>query len=170
MNNKRDFINVLNHTALIYDKDLIGTVMEAYWIFLRHYEFDEFKKAMNHICRISKFWPKPSEIIEVIEKNRGDRVSIETMAEQQWRIVIDAVRKNGLNRSVKFDDKITQYLVNSQFTWRYLCGMKEENEKWEQKRFCEAYKNVLDGEHANFKIEDYNNLQKILLGYLPESQ
>lgn len=153
MDNKRDFINVMNQCALIYDKDLIKTVIEAYWLLLREYDFDDFKDAMNQICRTSKFWPRPSEIIDVIEKQGNLNLKIETRADQQWRTVISAIRENGLNRPIEFDDPITRHLVSHGISWQYLCEIKQSDEKWEQKRFCRSYELLSTEWQTNPQIE-----------------
>ena len=48
-------------------------------------------------------------------------------------------RQHGARRRPKFADPVTEYLIKTQFTCSYLCGTLEENENWEQKRWCEAF-------------------------------
>ena len=164
MENKREFINVMNQAALIYDKDLINPVIEAYWLLLREYNFDEFKNAMNRVCRKAKFWPRPSEIIDAIEKNKENPIKLESRAEMQWRLVIDAVRKNGLNRPIHFDDPITRHIVSRGFSWQYLCDINIKNENWEQKRFCRSYELLSEQWERDPQIEQMPDGVKKLVG------
>jgi len=165
MENKREFINVMNQAALIFDKDLVHSVIEAYWLLLKEYDFDEFKEAMNQVCRSIKFWPRPSEIIMAVEKNRENMPAIEIRAEIQWRIVIDAVRKNGLNKPVNFDDPITQHIVSRGFSWQYLCDINIKNENWEQKRFCRSYELASKAWETNPQIEQMpDRVKKLVRG------
>jgi hypothetical protein len=138
MENKKQFLNVMNGAAVIYDKDLSQDLLSSYWAIFREYNFDEFKSAMNVMCRTLKFWPKPSEIIGAILKNKGS-VSIGARAEQQWRVVVIGVRNGGAGREPIFMDSITSWLIKNQIKWGYLCEMLQADEKWEQKRFCRSY-------------------------------
>jgi hypothetical protein len=138
MENKKQFLNVLNGAAVIYDKDLSKDLLSSYWAIFQEYDFYEFNNAMNEICRTLKFWPKPAEIIGVILKNKG-AASIEARAEQQWRVVVGAVRNGGAGREPGFMDSITSWIIKNQIKWGYLCEMLQADEKWEQKRFCRAY-------------------------------
>ena len=52
---------------------------------------------------------------------------------------MDAIRQHGARRRPIFADPVTEHLIKTQFTWSYLCDMLEENENWEQKRWCEAF-------------------------------
>ncbi len=43
-----------------------------------------------------------------------------------------------------FTDPITSNLIKTQFSWKYLCGLEEQSENWEQKRWCKAFDLVVD--------------------------
>jgi len=121
---------------------------------------------MQSICKTSKFWPKPSEIIEEI--NRGGRpVAVEARAEQQWRIVIRAVRSGGAGREPVFTDKTTAWLIKNQIRWGYLCEMLQSDEKWEQKRFCRAYELIKNNPGA-LRVEGGAAVEKLTTGMLRE--
>lgn len=162
MENKRDFLNIMNRSAIIYEREFSQAFVDAYWLLLKQYDLNEFTKAMNIICRTSKFWPRPAEIIETIKKITGEGGSIEAVAEQQWRVVVDAIRQNGINRQPKFDDPITNYLIQRQFSWPYLCEMQQKNENWEQKRFCQAYEFAAECGHHTLFIEAENQYKRLL--------
>ena len=154
MENKQDFLNVINRAAIVYEKEISMQFIESYWLLLKEYDFKDFSDAMNIVCRTLKFWPRPAEIIEIIKKRKGPVVSIEALAEQQWRFVINAVRHGGIDRPIIFDDLITRDLVNRQFSWRYLCGIKQKDEVWEQKRFCASYELIAEYGQHDLLIED----------------
>jgi len=147
MENKKQFLNIMNGAAVIYDKDLSPDLLSSYWAIFRGYNLDKFKGAMNEICRTLKFWPKPSEIIEVMDRHKGP-VAVEARAEQQWRIVIRAVRSGGAGREPVFTDKTTAWLIKNQIRWGYLCEMLQSDEKWEQKRFCRSYELIKENPGA----------------------
>jgi hypothetical protein len=143
-------------------------LLSSYWAIFRGYDLDKFKGAMNEICRTSKFWPKPSEIIDIIEKNRGPVVGIEAQAEQQWRIVFDAVMGGGLERRPVFEDPITALLAGGRVAWGYLCNMKRVDEKWEQKRFCRSYELVAGDPVALQIVGAGNRMKRLTDGLLTE--
>ena len=170
MENKKEFLNIMNSVALIYDRKFSKAVLDMYWMLLREESFVEFKNAMQQICRTSKFWPKPSEIIDVIEKSKGP-VGIEAQAEQQWRVVVNAVRVHGISREPGFEDAKTAWLIKKQFGWGYLCDIKQNDEKWEQKRFCRSYELLAESEMSGggFRIEDIpGKLKQLTTGMLNE--
>jgi hypothetical protein len=46
--------------------------------------------------------------------------------------------------SPPFTDPITANLIKTQFSCKYLCGLEEQNENWEQKRWCVVFDLVVD--------------------------
>ena len=155
----------MNQAALIYDKDLTSPLLESYWNILKPYQIDEINSAMNEVCRKNKFWPRPSEVIEKIE---GGQIAIESRAEQQWHLVIDAVRKYGLNRPINFDDPITRHILSRGISWGYLCGINQCDEKWEQKRFCNSYQLLADQWQRDPQIEQMPDEVKRLVDGMNE--
>lgn len=117
---------------------------------LAEFEIEEISAALRIHIKESKFLPKISEIIDIIEKNKGPQISIQSRAQQQWRIVLSAVATQGKNNPPTFSDPITANLVKTQFRWQYLCDMKQENENWEQKRWCEAFELAIES-HPDMK-------------------
>ena len=106
---------------------------------LAEFDIEEISKAFSIHVKKSKFLPTISEIIDIIKKNKGPQISIEARAQRQWRTVLAAVVTHGRANPPTFTDPITANLVKTQFRWPYLCDMKQENENWEQKRWCKAY-------------------------------
>jgi len=114
-------------------------VIEGYYKILESYDIADVEKAFGAALGTMKWFPKPVELRDLIEADQGLVISIEARAQQEWRGVMSAVRQLGAGRPPRFLDPVTAHLVRTQFTWSYLCGMLEENENWEQKRWCEAF-------------------------------
>ena len=117
---------------------------------LMEFDIEEITKAFSIHVKECKFLPVISEIIDIIKKNKGPQISIQSRAQQQWRIVLNAVATKGQNNPPTFSDPITANLVRTQFRWPYLCDMKQENENWEQKRWCEAFELAIES-HPDMK-------------------
>ena len=108
---------------------------------LAEYDIDEISKAFTAHVKKSRFLPTIAEIVTILEENRSPPINLEARAQQQWRVVIRTVRQIGLKEGPpRFADPITENLIRTQFSWEYLCNCRIENQNWEQKRWCEAYK------------------------------
>jgi len=132
-NKKKQFANIFNKAAILYDKDISNTFLNAYYEFLKDYDIEQISLAMKIHCRNIRFWPKVSEIIQIIENKTDDKIQIEATAEQQWRIVLQTLGRG------PFDDPITKILCKRQYNHTYLKDILVKDENWEQRRFCRSY-------------------------------
>jgi hypothetical protein len=130
---------VIFKTALYYNHEVVPPVLDMWHSSLAEFEIHDIYRAFSLHVKTSRFFPSIAEIIDIIGRNEN-KLSIEARALQQWRVVMSAVRKYGINRRPQFADPITAHLVKTQFLWTYLCGFPEQEENWEQKRWCEAFK------------------------------
>ena len=161
---KKEFLNVINKMAIIYEKNFSADFLDVYWDILQPYSVVELKDAMNEVCRTCKFYPKPSEIIELIESKRKPKIRIEAIAQQQWRLVLATLGKGD------FNDPVTARLCKRQFNYNYLRNMLEKDENWEQKRFCEAYELEAEANQNHPQIEDMSeNVKTLAQGLLKEA-
>ena len=88
----------------------------------------------------NKFFPKAGEILDIAKCLGKPTHSIEAQAQQQWRLVMTAVRQRGYARGAPvFDDPITNRIVRTQFIWESLCNLEIDKLNWAEKRFVEAY-------------------------------
>lgn len=149
--------------AIYYDKDLTGITIDLYHELWADYDPDEIAPACMIHMKANKFFPRASEIIDIITNNRGPVLSIETRAQAEWRKVMLAVRQRGLNRGApEFKNPITRHLVQAQFNWSYLCGFLEKDMNWEQKRWCEAYELASEIDLDQLKIDSAKSIQKLI--------
>lgn len=126
--------------ADLYNKDLSTALVTLYHQILEPYLIDEIERALKVLCETQGFFPKPNEIIDIINIHRDPPgPSVKARAQQQWRVILQQVGKHGSYHPPKFSDPITQHLVSTQFRWPYLCEMNESNEDWEQRRWCDAF-------------------------------
>ena len=102
----------------------------------------------------NKYFPKAGDILDIVRRLGKPTQSIEAQAQQQWRLVVTAIRQRGLSRGAPvFDDPITNTLVRTQFTWESLCSVEADKLNWEEKRFVEAYNLASEIEPEKLLIE-----------------
>ena len=131
---------ILAIMSLYYGHSLQSSIVKIYHDMLAEYPIEQIKAACRDRITVSPFFPKISDILEAIKKQRPPPVSLESRAQQQWQIVMDAVQRRGLNAGPPaFDDPITTALVAYQFTWARLCNLNSADLQWEEKRWSEAF-------------------------------
>lgn len=122
-----------------YNYPLTEEVVELYHSLWADHELSDIDSACYIWMNDNKWFPKASEILKIIEKNKGPVISIEAIAQQQWRVVLKAISSNGINRPPVFPHPVTALLVKNQFPWSYLCSMEESDLNWEEKRWSSAF-------------------------------
>jgi hypothetical protein len=157
---------ILTIMAIYYDKSLVDTTVDLYHELLADYDPEEISAACKIYMKASGkgvFYPKASEIIQIITDNHGPVLSIESRAQTEWRKVMLAVRQRGLNRGApEFKDAITKHLIQAQFNWEYLCGFQAKDMNWEQKRWCEAYELASEIDLDQLRIDSAANIKKLI--------
>jgi len=104
-------------TAELYERKLSSTAIAVYYEALKEYKWEDVRAALS--CAISKkckFFPKPAELVELIEGSLPD-------ADVAWAALIEAIRRRGGYYSVIFDDPAISAAVEvgSWSGWTGLC-------------------------------------------------
>jgi len=92
----------------VFNEQVSETRIEAYRIALDAYEFDAIDRAMRQAVTAQKFFPKPAELVELLEGSHDDR------AGQSWHVLLEAISDGG-NASVKFLDPAAAVAVDVTF-------------------------------------------------------
>ena len=170
---KKRFGQLLVVVAEVFDKDFSRPVMDMYFIALKQFPIYQVERALEKVVLSCKFFPRPAEIVEFISGCSG---KIEDVAHAQADAVINAIRKKGSYKSVKFKDQITTTVIQNTFSgWIKMCSESLElNEKWIRKDFVEAYKRyaalgVKSDHHFAGLIEAENGLRGYL-DHIPEPE
>ena len=135
---------ILYELEKVFTKDLDETTINVYHKLLASYSVEEISAACSTWLsstgdRKFDYFPRPNQIIEIIEAKKDKGPRIEVRAQQQWRVILQQIKRHGPYHPPQFSDPITAHLVKTQFSWSYLCNMLENEENWEQKRWCEAF-------------------------------
>lgn len=101
---------------------------------------DQIERAMMTAALTLKFFPKPAELIELIQGKTKDR------AIAAWESLIGAIQRCGSYQSVIFRDGRISRTVELMGGWLEVCSMTEEETKWKMKDFCAIYQSLPDSE------------------------
>jgi len=148
--------------AIYYNHELTETAALIYHRLLAEYDVDEIGAACAIWMQESSFYPKANEIIQTIKSRRQPPVSLESRSQQQWHIVMDAVRCRGYHAGPPaFDDPITAALVAYQFTWARLCELHSDQLQWEEKRWSEAFSLAAERSQEHLQISAPDDVVKL---------
>lgn len=105
---------------------------------LKAFNIEDIQKAAISLMASKKFSTMPS-VADFVEHLQGG--TAEDIAQYQASVVWQAVRKYGGNRSVCFDDPVTQAVIVRSFGgWQKMCSeLMEDQQKWFIKDFVKAY-------------------------------
>ena len=131
---KKLFLKSLNSLESAFDEKLSEDRVKIYWNILKGYSDEEMKKATVGSIRELKFFPKISEIIEIIEGSSEDE------AELAWLCFKNKLETKGAYLSVSFP----QYpaigsVVEALGGWVKMAEMTFKEEKWVKKEFLKLY-------------------------------
>ncbi len=132
--NKKLFLQSLNSLESAFGEKVSEDRAKIYWDILKGYSDIEIKKAVIGSIRVLKFFPKISEIIEMIEGK------IEDEAEIAWLVLKRKIESYGGYRSVSFpDNPAIGSVVEALGGWIGICDITVAEEKWVKKEFIKLY-------------------------------
>lgn len=116
----KKFIKALLVLGEVFNEQVSETRLEAYRMVLGDYEFQSVEDAIRRAMTSLKFFPRPSELVEMIEGNADDR------ANQAWSTFFAATADSGYS-SVKFLDPASAIAVDAVFQgWIQACKVINE--------------------------------------------
>ncbi len=133
---KAIFLQSLNALESAFGEKASEDRAKIYWDILKGYSDIEIKKAVIGSIRRLKFFPKISEIIEMIEGN------VEDEPELAWFYLKKIIEGKGYYQSVFFPEypAIGAVIENIAGDWCNFIEMLTENEeKWIKKEFIKIY-------------------------------
>lgn len=93
-----DFTKIILTLAEVFAEPMSDPRMQAYFAALEDLTIEQVERAVNHLMRSAKFFPKPAEIRELIEGSIDDR------AAAAWSRLVQAIEKGGPYASLHVDD------------------------------------------------------------------
>jgi len=132
------FAKILMGIAEVYRVELSPPVIEIYFEALKKYPLELVKNALITYMSIPKegrFFPKPVDIVEIIEGSPVDR-SLE-----MWIKLLEMVRTAGVYGIVLTRNEAFYRTVLDLFgSWESLCSMMEDELKFYEKTFKDLYR------------------------------
>lgn len=130
----------------IHDRKVSGTLAEIYWQVLEPFDDDQCENVFKRLLREAKFFPKPSEFLELLQ---GRRDHDGTAA---WLEVLGTVKRVGCYRSVRFSDPVIHSVIQAMGGWPRFADMRVDDEKWKQKEFEKLYSVISErpGKHPEY--------------------
>jgi hypothetical protein len=94
------FAGLMALLAEVFGKDLHAQLVEIYFRALAEWPIERIAEAVHEAVRQLKFFPKPAELIEIIEGSPNDR------AEHAWGQCWLALNRSGTYRSLLCEDDV----------------------------------------------------------------
>lgn len=112
-----NFVRALLILGEAFGEQISETRIEAYRLVLEAYDIAAIEQATRKAMSTLKFFPKPAEIIEIIEGGSNDRAAM------AWAAFLDATSDSGY-ASVKFLEPATAIAVDAVFGgWIQACEL-----------------------------------------------
>jgi hypothetical protein len=165
MQDRAKFSEFMSIITEMFDRKLSKLLAEIYWKALIPFSDAQCIGAFDEIIISSRFFPKPVDIIEIIQGTQSNQ------ATEAWLQVAETLRRVGTYRSVKFNNPVIHSIVNAMGGWVQMGGITVDEEKWKQKEFERLYLIMRNhDEHPDYlagRSEIVNTANKYL-GYIPE--
>lgn len=81
----KKFRNVIVGMGRLYGQELDQLVLDAYWLALSGWEFEDFEDAARHLMQTAKFMPRPADFHELRQAGRPT-------AGEAWATVLEYAR------------------------------------------------------------------------------
>ena len=149
--------------AETFEKTLSPLLLTVYQRALAQFSDDEIEKAMMTALVTLKWFPKPIELIELINGKGEDQ------ALMAWDTVLTAMQRYGPGDSLLFEDGRIGKCIELMGGWIQFNLMTLEEEKWRRAEFLRLYQAMPDTPakvlHGRFATE---NAARGFLEHIPE--
>ena len=131
---KKTFSETIKILEASYSEKISEGTSKIYWDMLKGYDNEIIKGAVIECVKRLKYFPKISEILEIIEGTEEDE------AELAWLCLIEKIESKGHYQSVSFFGyPAIGAVVEAMGGWIRMCDMKIDEEKWIHKDFIKRY-------------------------------
>lgn len=134
------FRAVMTGIAKVYEREIDGALLDAYWLALRDWSLADFEAAAAHLMRTSKFMPRPADFHELREAGR------QTAAEawlQALRHAASSAYRNG-----PLGDPLIDRAVRAIGGYGAIAMCDEDKLHFIERRFAEHYESIQDAEEV----------------------
>lgn len=143
------FRAVMTGMAKVYEREIDGALLDAYWLALRDWSLADFEAAAAHLMRTSKFMPRPADFHELREAGR------QTAAEawlQALRHAASSAYRNG-----PLGDPLIDRAVAALGGYRVIAMCEDDKLGFLERRFAEHYEAIQDAEETRRALPGIGN-------------
>ncbi len=135
MDDKGKFTQTMVAMGELYDKELSPVLVNLYWTALKEFSDDDVSHAFEVAMMTLKWFPKPSELREIITGNASEQ------AHCAWADVIKGLERGAGHRLIESNKLAPEIetLVSELGGWRLLAGMTYRDLEFLKKDFVELY-------------------------------
>jgi hypothetical protein len=151
--------------AEIHRKELSKLEVKMYWRILERYEAKDVYEALVMAIETTKFFPKPTELIELIMGTAIDRASL------AWMRFLDILSSTSAADSVEFEDTRLSAIVDFFGGWDAVHIWRQDEMTWRRLDFVKIYAGFRyppPGRRHIGAIEHYNTVHGFL-NYVPKT-
>ncbi len=136
---KAELIKKLLILAETLKTDINDRLAETYWMIFKNYPDDALNQAINYAMKTCIFFPKPVELIELIEGSPSDK----SLA--AWNLTLKAIRSiGGHNVPPQFEDNRIMAVIADMGDWEEFCRIDNAKDLYlKEKSFREKYQHYL---------------------------
>jgi hypothetical protein len=132
------FKSVMTGMAKVYERELDGVLLDAYWLTLRGWSLPEFEAAAAHLMSTSEFMPRPAAFHAL-------RQAARPTPGEAWARVLRHVRTGAYRQGGLRDDTV-ESAVRALGGYRAIAMSHEERLPFLERRFSEHYATKADVE------------------------
>lgn len=162
MINKDGFMEMMAGLGELFDKSMSPALVGIYWGALQKYTDEEVRAAFTTAGLTCRWFPKPVELIELIDGNPEDRIAL------AWTQLRDACESVGAYSTVSFDDPGLIAVIEDWGGWQEVCHLPYEDWQYRQKQFRAIYRANMRSPRARKTFIGAHDASNAEAGYLDE--
>lgn len=122
----------------VYEREIDGPLLDAYWLSLRGWSLDDFESAAGNLMATSKFMPRPAEFTALRKAGRPT-------AGEAWAAALSH-GSGGWRERRSCGDDLVDRVANMIGGYRSIAMCEDEKLGFLERRFCEHYESLQDAE------------------------
>lgn len=136
---KQLFVKGITFLAIAYNKEMTQEQIEVWYDFFKNDDYETFRTAVKRIIPKNQYMPSIAELKQEIAHISNPILQLNV--DEEWKKVIDVIRKYGYYRSDEALGSLNEYTrkIVQTIGWHRLCT--SENIEWERKTFKELFNN-----------------------------
>lgn len=151
------FVKSMSGLAEVMGIELSEAKLAIYEDCLSKFSDQQILRAISEAARTLRFFPKPVELVELIEGKSEDR------AVEAWGVVLKAIKTIGKYQSIMFEDGKIAHVVEMMGGWIELCSMRADETSIKSAQFQKMYR-ACSGEYDQKQLAGICEHQRALEG------